>query len=67
MNWDFPGGPGVKNPPASVGDVGFVPGLGIKISCAMGQLNLHMATIEPARYGAYTSQRRPNTAKKKSP
>ena len=36
MNWDFPGAPGVKNPPANVGDVGFVPGLGIKVSRAMG-------------------------------
>ena len=53
----------VKNPPASVGDAGFVPGLGIKISCAMGQLNLHTATIEPVRSGADTSQQRLNTAK----
>ena len=104
MNWDFPGAPGVKNLPANVGDVGFVPGLGIKISCqwhptpvllpgkshgrrslvgcspwgheeldmteqlscsssAMGQLNLHAAAIDPMCSGAYTSQRRPNTAK----
>ena len=25
---DFPGGPGVKNPPARAGDVGSIPGLG---------------------------------------
>ena len=30
-------------------------------------INLHAATIEPVRSGAYTSQRRPNTAKKKKP
>ena len=26
--WDFPGGPVVKNPPANVGDMGSIPGLG---------------------------------------
>ena len=26
--WGFPGGPVVKNPPASAGDAGSVPGLG---------------------------------------
>ena len=40
---DFPGGPveagyspGVKNPPSNAGDVGFSPGLGIKIPHATG-------------------------------
>ena len=28
MRWDFPGGPGVKNPPANVGDTGLTPGPG---------------------------------------
>ena len=28
INWDFPGGPMVKNPPANVGDTGSIPGLG---------------------------------------
>ena len=27
---DFPGSPGVKNPPSNVGDVGSVPGQGTK-------------------------------------
>ena len=26
--WDFPGGPGVKNPPASAGDMGLILGPG---------------------------------------
>ena len=26
--WDFPGGPGVKNPPASAGDMASAPGPG---------------------------------------
>ena len=29
--WDFSGGPEVKNPPPNAGDVGSVPGWGIKI------------------------------------
>ena len=29
--WDFPGGPVVKNPPFDAGDVGWIPGQGIKI------------------------------------
>ena len=28
---DFPGGPVVKNPPSSTGDVGLIPGRGTKI------------------------------------
>ena len=31
MLQDFPGGPGVKNPPPSAGDVGSIPGRGTKI------------------------------------
>ena len=30
---DFPGGPGVHNLPASVGDTGSIPGVGTKIPC----------------------------------
>ena len=29
--WDFPGGPGVKNPPSKAGDAGSVSGWGTKI------------------------------------
>ena len=28
VNLDFPGGPGVKNPPANTGDAGLLPDLG---------------------------------------
>ena len=33
---DFPGGPGVKNPPSSAGDVSLIPGQGTKILHAPG-------------------------------
>ena len=33
---DFPGGAGVKNPPANAGDTGSIPGLG---RCHMPQSN----------------------------
>lgn len=33
---DFPGGPGVKNPPSSAGDSGSFPGQGIQIAQAIG-------------------------------
>ena len=45
---DFPGGAVVKNPPSNAGDTGLVPGWGTKIPHALGQLNLHTATTEPA-------------------
>ena len=44
--WDFPGGPVVKNPPASAGDTGLIPGLGTKILHAAEQLNPWTATTE---------------------
>ena len=49
--WDFPGGPVVKNPPASAGDTGLIPGLGTKILHAAEQLNPYTATTEPPCYG----------------
>ena len=42
--WDFPGGPGVKNPPANTGDMGSmgsIPGLGRKIPLVTRQLSPH--------------------------
>ena len=36
---DFPGGPVVKNPPYSAGDMGSIPGQGTKIPHAAGQLS----------------------------
>ena len=38
---DFSGGPVVKNPPSSAGDVGSIPGWGTKIPHATGQLSPH--------------------------
>ena len=29
-NWDFPGGPVIKNPPSNAEDMGLIPGLGTK-------------------------------------
>ena len=49
MLWDFPGGPGVKNPPSNAGDVGSTPGRGTKIPHATGQLSLRATTTELAR------------------
>ena len=39
MKRDFLGGPMVKNPPSSAGDSGSIPGRGIKIPHAAGQLS----------------------------
>ena len=38
VSGDFPGGPVVKNPPSSAGDVGSIPGRGIKIPHAVEQV-----------------------------
>ena len=36
---DFPGGAVAKNPPSSAGDLGLIPGWGIEIPHAAGQLS----------------------------
>ena len=54
--WDFPGGPVVKNPPSSAGDLGSIPGQGTKIPHAMGQRGLHTATTEPTYSGTHAPQ-----------
>ena len=46
---DFFGGPVVKNPPSNAGDVGLIPGLGIKIPYAAGQLSSRATTTELTR------------------
>ena len=46
---DFSSGPVVKNPPSNAGVVDLIPGQGIKISHAMGQLSLHATTTELVR------------------
>ena len=43
---DFPGGPGVKNPPSNAGDAGLIPGWGTKVPHAVGQLGLCATTTE---------------------
>ena len=42
---DFPGGPVVKNPPASARDVGSIPGPG-RVHVLWGQLSLCAGTTE---------------------
>ena len=59
MLQDFPGGPGVKNPPSSAGDVGSIPGRETKIPHAAGQLNPQASTTEKP------VQLRPDAAKNK--
>ena len=44
--WDFPGGPGLKNPPSSAGDVGLIPGCRTKTPQAPGQLRPRADTRE---------------------
>ena len=46
ISGDFPGGPGVKNPPSNAGDMGSISGGGTKIPHAPGQLSLCTATRE---------------------
>ena len=47
-DWDFPGGPVVKNPRSNAGDMGWIPGQGTKIPHATRQLSLTATTTEPA-------------------
>ena len=49
--WDFPGGPS-----CNAGDTDLIPGQGIKIARAMGQLSPYAATTEPMRSGARAPQ-----------
>ena len=46
-NWDFPGGPAVKNPPWNARDMGSVPGWGSKIPHATEQPSLSATTKDP--------------------
>ena len=50
MMGDFPGGPVIKNLPCNAGNVGLIPGQGIKIPHAMEQVRPHDATTEPANH-----------------
>ena len=63
-DWDFPGGPVVKNSPSNAGDVGLIPGQKTEILHTEGQLNLCSAIREFAhRNEAPTPQQRPSTGK----
>ena len=44
---DYPGGPVVKQPSCSAGDMGSSPNLGTKIPQALEQLNPHAAMVKP--------------------
>ena len=46
---EFPGRPGVKNPPSNAGDTGSIPGQGTKIPHAEEELSLLTTTTELAR------------------
>ena len=50
IKWDFPGGPVVKNPSASAGDTGSIPGQGTKIPPAIDQLSLHTTRETPTSH-----------------
>ena len=63
---DFPDGPVVKNLPANLGDMGFIPGLGTKISHSAGQLSLGTTTTEPTHSRAPATRKSPPTATKRS-
>ena len=62
---DFPGGPVVKNPPYSAGDMSSIPGQGTKIPLAMGQLSPRATTTE--LLSSLTSAREPPCLKLQSP
>ena len=47
---DFPGSPVVKNQPSNAGDMGSIPGWGIKIPHAMAQLSPCATTTELASH-----------------
>ena len=57
VNWDFPGGPVVKNLPSNAGDAGSNPGWRTKIPHDVGQLSPRTTTTEPAHPGACTTTR----------
>ena len=50
LNWDFPGGPVVKNPLCNAGDVGLIPRQETKIPCAMELLSSCTPTKESVHH-----------------
>ena len=47
---NFSGGPVVKNPPSNAGDVGWIPGWGTKIPCAMGKTHVPKLRLNVAKF-----------------
>ena len=63
---DFPGGPVVKNPPSTAGDVGSISDRGTNVPRALWQLSPRTMTREkPSRWNerSHVPQQRPDTAK----
>ena len=54
---DFPGGPGVANPPPSAGDRGLIPGVGTELPHAGGQVHL-CATARESPHATHTHTKR---------
>ena len=44
-DWDFPGGPVVKNPPSNAGYAGSIPSGETEILHALGQLSLRVLSL----------------------
>ena len=61
---DFPGGPGVKNPPTNAGDAGLIPGRVTKITHAAGQVSSRATTREKPVHHKEEPALRPDTAKR---
>ena len=57
--WDFPGGPGVKNPPCKAGVEVWIPGQGPKIPRDWEKLSSHTATRGPVRHSERPWSRSP--------
>ena len=47
---DSPGGPVVRSPPSSAGDLALIPGRGTKVPHAVGQLRPHVTTAGLKRH-----------------
>ena len=63
-NQDFPGGPFVESSPSKAGDAVSIPGRGIKIPHATGQLSLHTATKIPCSQNSHKTTTKNTTHKK---
>ena len=55
-DWDFPGGPVVKNSPSNAGHTGSIPSWETEIPQALGQPSLRDTTAEPGHSGTHVPQ-----------